>query len=239
MTTKAVVFDLFGTLIPVSAELYWTMLHTMADAVGAEGNRFAHAWVSSKRELESGKAGGLDSSVRYVSTRLGITPTSSSVNQAVDAWLETSRRRLAPSHRTLECLETLTRRGHRIGLLSNCAADIPYNWPGGELARLVTDAGFSWTLGLMKPDRDAYVSVCTAIGVAPEDCVFVGDGGDRELTGAREAGLRPVLLEHSTATELGSSPTELSAFGSHSEAGGWDGERIATLESLVDLLSQG
>ena len=48
MTTNAVVFDLFGTLIPVSAQLYSTMLHAMADDIGAERERFAQAWVSSK-----------------------------------------------------------------------------------------------------------------------------------------------------------------------------------------------
>ncbi len=239
MTTNTVVFDLFGTLIPISAHLYWTMLHAIADAVGAERDRFARAWVSSKGELESGKTGGLESSVRYVSAQLDITPTSSSVNQAVDAWLETSRRRLAPSHRTLECLEALIRRGHKIGLLSNCAADIPHNWPGVELARLVTYAGFSWTLGLMKPAKLAYTSVCAELGETPESCLFVGDGGDRELNGAREAGLRPVLLEYSAETDLGSRQVELSTFGSHSEAGDWTGERISTLESVAGLLSPG
>ena len=81
----------------------------------------------------------------------------------------------------------------------------------------------------MKPDRGAYLSVCAEMGVAPESCVFVGDGGDRELTGAGRAGLRPVLLEYSTDTGLGSSPVELSAFGSHSDAVDWTGERARRL----------
>ena len=48
-----------------------------------------------------------------------------------------------------------------------------------------------------------------------------------------------MLLEYSTDTGLGSSPVELSAFGSHSDAMDWGGERADALESAVGLLSQG
>ncbi|MCY4583736.1 MAG: HAD hydrolase-like protein [Chloroflexi bacterium] len=236
----AVVFDLFGTLVPISPHLYRAMLHTMADAIGGDRERFAQAWLSSKRDLETGNAGGLESSVRFVAVQVGLRPTSSSVNQAADAWLETSRLRLAPSDRTLGCLEMLRRRGHKIGLLTNCGADIPRTWPDGELASLVNYAGFSWKLGQMKPEEGAYLSVCAEMGAAPESCIFVGDGGDRELTGAGKAGLHPVLLEYSPETGLGSNPLELlSAFGSHSDALDWTGDRASDLESAAGLLSDG
>ena len=235
----AVVFDLFGTLVPISADSYRRMLHVMADAIGVEHERFAQAWVSSKRELETGRAGGLESSVGFVAAQLGVVPTSAAVALAVEAWLETSEQRLKPSARTRRCLETLRGHGRKIGLLTNCAADVPRTWPNGELASLVDYAGFSWKLGQMKPDRGAYLSVCAEMGVAPESCVFVGDGGDRELTGAGRAGLRPVLLEYSAGTGLGSSPVELSAFGSRSDAVDWAGERADALESAVGLLPQG
>ena len=62
-TKRAVVFDLFSTLVPISADSYRRMLHAMANAIGVEHERFAQAWVSSKRELETGRAGGLESSV--------------------------------------------------------------------------------------------------------------------------------------------------------------------------------
>ena len=209
----------------------------MTDAIGVEHERFAQAWVSSKRELETGRAGGLESSVGFVAAQLGVVPTSATAAQAVNTWLETSEQRLKPSARTLKCLETLRGHGRKIGLLTNCAADVPRTWPNGELASLVDYAGFSWKLGQMKPDRGAYLSVCAEMGVGPESCVFVGDGGDRELTGAGRAGLRPVLLEYSADTGLGSSPVELSAFGSHSDTMDWAGERASALESAVGLLS--
>ena len=238
-TKTAVVFDLFGTLVPISAHLYQAMLRAMASAVGADHDRFAQAWISSKWELETGYVGGLESSVQFVTAKLGVTPTLSSVHQAVSAWLETSRLRLAPSDRTLGCLETLHGNGRKIGLLTNCGADVPWNWPNGELASLVTYAGFSWQLGQMKPDANAYLSVCTGIEVAPGNCLFVGDGGDRELTGARRAGLHPVLLEYSAETGLGSNPQEMRTFGSHSDVADWTGERASTLESAVALLCNG
>lgn len=41
----------------------------------------------------------------------------------------------------------------------------------------------------MKPDPAIYLLACRRLGVAPEDCVFVGDGGDRELEGAAAVGM--------------------------------------------------
>ena len=190
-----------------------------------------------ERELETGYAGGLEPSVRFVAAKLGVTPTPSSVDEATDAWLEASRRWLAPSDRTIGCLESLRSHGCKIGLLSNCGANIPHAWPDGELASLVTYAGFSWNLGRMKPDLWAYLAVCVALEATPEDCLFVGDGGDRELTGARDAGLHPILLEFSPETGLGSNPLALKALGSDSDASDWTGERASTLESALGLSS--
>ena len=151
-TTTAVVFDPFGTLVPISADSYRRVLRVMADAIGVEHERFAQAWVSSKRELETGcRRTGIER--RFVAAQLGVVPTSAAAAQAVQAWLETSEQRLKPSARTLRCLGALRGHGRKIGRLTNCAADVPYTWPNGELASLVDYAGFSWKLGHMKPDR--------------------------------------------------------------------------------------
>ena len=42
---------------------------------------------------------------------------------------------------------------------------------------------------MLKPDPRIYQQVLQALGVSPEDTIFVGDGGSNELAGARRAGL--------------------------------------------------
>jgi len=39
-----------------------------------------------------------------------------------------------------------------------------------------------------------YRLACTGLAVTPAECLYVGDGGSGELTGAAAVGMRPVLL---------------------------------------------
>lgn len=53
----------------------------------------------------------------------------------------------------------------------------------------------SWSVGVLKPDPLIYRAALDALGVAPGEAAFVGDGRDHELLGARRLGLRAVLIE--------------------------------------------
>ncbi len=51
-----------------------------------------------------------------------------------------------------------------------------------------------YKLGVRKPDPRIYQHALAAIGVRPEDAIFVGDGGSDEHRGARAVGMRTVLV---------------------------------------------
>jgi putative hydrolase of the HAD superfamily len=44
-----------------------------------------------------------------------------------------------------------------------------------------------------------YAAITARLGVPPEDCRYVGDGGGRELTGARAAGMVQILVTNAAA----------------------------------------
>lgn len=46
-----------------------------------------------------------------------------------------------------------------------------------------------------KPDRRAYLAACSALGVAPEATLMVGDSLRHDVLGAQQAGLRALLLD--------------------------------------------
>jgi putative hydrolase of the HAD superfamily len=52
---------------------------------------------------------------------------------------------------------------------------------------------FSCDAGILKPDPRIYRLATDGLGLPPEQCLYVGDGGHRELRGAREAGLATAL----------------------------------------------
>jgi putative hydrolase of the HAD superfamily len=53
---------------------------------------------------------------------------------------------------------------------------------------------FSCEVKLKKPDRRIYELCAQRLGVEPDECLYVGNGGSDELAGARRAGMTPVLL---------------------------------------------
>ena len=53
---------------------------------------------------------------------------------------------------------------------------------------------FSCEVGLVKPEREIYECCLNRLGLAAKECVFVGDGGSGELTGARAVGLTTVFV---------------------------------------------
>ena len=74
---------------------------------------------------------------------------------------------------------------------------------------------------MKKPDPLIYQLTTKRLGVEPETCLYVGDGSSRELTGAVQVGMHPVLLNlskdnpdaHQIGREEWSGPTILSLLG--------------------------
>ena len=61
-----------------------------------------------------------------------------------------------------------------------------------ELAPLLDLIWLPSDAGVAKPDPAIFTSALRALGVTAERAVFVGDDAQRDLEGARSAGLRPV-----------------------------------------------
>lgn len=95
----------------------------------------------------------------------------------------------------VEVFHQLKSRDIKIGLISNAdCIDCKY-WGQSVFFPYFDDALFSCNVGLLKPDRKIYELAMRRLGVLPEQCLFVGDGGSNELYGAKEAGMGTVFSE--------------------------------------------
>lgn len=55
---------------------------------------------------------------------------------------------------------------------------------------------FSHRIGVRKPEPEIYQHILQLLGVAPGRCLYVDDGGDRSLWGAKQAGMITVRVKH-------------------------------------------
>jgi len=78
-------------------------------------------------------------------------------------------------------------------------------------------------IGIRKPDPRIYLACCEALGVEPHEAVFVGDGANDELDGARRVGMEAILIHRSGEGPL------------WPELHDWDGPRITSIPEVLEL----
>jgi putative hydrolase of the HAD superfamily len=95
-----------------------------------------------------------------------------------------------------EVLETLTRRGYRLGIITN--GSIRSQRAKVEclaIEKYLTSVVISEEAGIAKPDARVFQVAACEIGVEPCACLFVGDHPLNDVVGASNAGLTSVWLE--------------------------------------------
>jgi putative hydrolase of the HAD superfamily len=116
----------------------------------------------------------------------------------------------------------------KVGVISDCSEEVVAAWPDTPLAPLVHEAVLSAAVGRKKPDPAIYELACERLGVAPGRCLYVGDGGSRELSGAAAVGMEAVLLR---VPEDGGDD----AFRRDAEE--WEGGRVSALAEVLEMVA--
>ena len=224
----AVVFDLFSTLtVPVDAAEFTSSRRAMAMAVGVDPDAFAQGWSRSWRERYDGTYPTIHACVRRVCIAMGARVDATAIGRAAQIRIESERRTLRPRADAVDTLNRLRALGLQTALISNCSPEVPALWMTTPLVQAIDEPLFSCVEGLIKPGPAIYLRACERLGVDARDCVYVGDGGSQELTGAERVGMRAVLIR-----------TPHDRAGSHgSERDTWQGEAIEDLGELPGLIA--
>jgi HAD superfamily hydrolase (TIGR01509 family) len=205
---KAVVFDLFETLIDYDETRSRAFTSAAADLLRRDREEFDRLWQEGRPVRDTGPL------APYL-TSLELDDDAAS--RLVELRRETTRALLRePRDGVVDTLRELRRRGIRTGLITVCSEDTVDVWPESPFAGLFDAEVFSCEVGMCKPDPRIYARACDQLGVDPCDAMFVGDGANDELAGAERAGLRAVLI--GDAIE------------------GWSGARIARIPEVLDLI---
>jgi putative hydrolase of the HAD superfamily len=189
---RAVLFDFFGTLTraiqrgPAHADV--------ARSLGCDPAEFVAVLDHTFRFRSTGALGSAEESLRWVCKQLGARPAPTELRAACAARVSALRAdtRLRPD--ATSALWALHQRGLRVGLVSDCGYELPGFLPAMPIAPLLDATVFSVHIGVCKPHEAMYLAACVRLGVQPWQCLYIGDGGSRELTGAEEVGMTAVRL---------------------------------------------
>lgn len=217
-------FDLFNTLIPGGGPTERDAVsHAMAGDLGLDPVAFARLYNATYDERARGRLGDLHETIRALAKSLGTQPSDEQVAAAAQRRLDFTLS-LHGATWALPALKALRTAGYRLGLVSDCTAETPMLWSESPLAAYLEVMSFSCATGIRKPAAEAYRVATDGLGVEPDECLYVGDGGSGELTGARALGMRAVRYQPEAEPEEVIDGEE------------WDGETVADLGELVGLL---
>ncbi len=220
---SAVVFDFFGTLTPVSPSEAWASnAERLADVLDVPAASLVRVLDDSFPERISGALGDVRQTMQALAERLGVRLTSAQLEKAarVRRTVQESMFTLRPE--ALAVIRGIRAKGLRTGLVSDCTSELPDAWHRLPLAGVIDVPVFSCVEGTRKPDPRLFLKVAAGLWAEPAQCVYVGDGGGQELTGASAVGMRAVLLAGPDWHEHGDRRREP----------GWTGPRIASLPEL-------
>ena len=228
MRFAAVIFDLFGTLVDLFPyQEYQRELCAMARVLCAPPEEFARLWRDTWEERATGVLPTEEAIIERLCHSLGLETTAAQVAAAAKIRLALTQRNLTPRRDAVATLEWLKTSGVKTGLISDCTCEVSLLWPATLFARLIETPVFSCAVGLKKPDPRIYGIACERLGVPATDCLYVGDGSSRELTGAAAVGMHPVLIRV---------PYEDTHEAHRYEAEDWEGPTIRALSDVRGLM---
>jgi putative hydrolase of the HAD superfamily len=195
MKLKAIIFDFFGTLVDnFSSREHERALLEMAKALSTPQHDFVRMWTETLPSRATGVFPNIEANIEYICRSLHCPVTHDRIEAALRIRSRFYRRALTPRRGALTTLARLRMENYKIGLITDCSCELPNAWSSTPFAPLIDAAVFSCQVGMRKPDPRIYRFAYTRLGVAPGDCLYVGDGSSRELTGALAVGMHPLLI---------------------------------------------
>jgi putative hydrolase of the HAD superfamily len=207
-----VILDLDDTLIDytgAASSCWQTICDETAPSIGAVGAQL-HAAVMDTRtwywaDLERnrlGRANPVEASRQIVTLafeRLGII-AGEHVEMMALAYQQRRRELVTIFPESVEVVETLRARGHRLAMITNGATATQRDKiERFDLGRLFDHLLVEGEFGIGKPDARVYQHVLGELGVSADQAVMVGDDLERDVAGPQRAGMLGVWIDRAGA----------------------------------------
>lgn len=213
--TRAVVFDLWQTLVPLTAQVKDQAFVDTAQALGVEPSALRPLWSETRVRRETTN---LADYLVELGRRLGAGWTDADLTRAMNARKHNHGKGFADIRpETVDTVRALRQQGFQIAVVSNCSSDVRDMLAESPLYPHLDEVVLSAEAGIMKPDPRIFRRAAERLGVDPGECLYVGDGMDHELDGASSTGMTAVLVDLGDGVD-------------------WAGQRVTSVRDIPDLV---
>jgi len=185
-----IIFDLFFTLFTLDYSYSDKEYEFYALGISKEEWEIRNNKTYEERAL--GKNATPYEMMEYILNGLNVPKMK--IQKAVEIRKQRIRKGLSTIEaRSLDHIRTLKNSGYRVGLISNVDILDKVVLEEFNLEKHFTSVIFSYNERVAKPDKEIYLKMAEKLHTRPERCLFVGDGGSKELFGAKNVGMKTVL----------------------------------------------
>ncbi len=195
---KAVMFDLIDTLTVCVHREYKANHRSYAKDLQVDRDRFDKVWEDSRAFAQRGGFKNTQERMAWVIRELGLQPSPALIAKFAEReeqyWVQNVK--WLPDARVV--LQKLRTKGIKMAILANGPSALKGLDRSLGLSKLVDTYLLSCDSSFLKPEKEFYFDALNHLGIRREEashCLFVGDGTDKELNGARECGLYAVRLK--------------------------------------------
>ena len=192
---RAVLFDLYDTLLYLNSSIVTETRRQLAVRAGVDPDAWGALWRDNIQDRMLGRLGGLEDEIRTMLQQLGAAPPAELVTELAETetagWIGAVT--LYPE--TVPTLAALRERGLLLGLISNCSAQAGAVLERIGLAQYFDGIVLSCDVGAVKPDPAIFEHAIQQLRVAPGESMFVADGAFTELDAAKRFGMVAVKIE--------------------------------------------
>ncbi len=193
-------FDLFDTLCTVNEPVYYAGKKRAAEAAGLSYDDFMKAWKETGPAASVGQLRDPYARAKAALESLGVADRTK-IAKVAELDIETIKQCVFFYEGAEAALSSLRAKGFKLGLISNATATTAFVVQPLGLREKLDLLVFSYEAKAVKPDLAIFVLALERSGCGGSEALFIGDGANRELDGARDAGLATLRIDHPMKAE--------------------------------------
>ena len=187
---KAVIFDMYETLITLFESPFYFGTQMALDA-GIGEEKFQEIWRTAEEDRTIGKI-TLEQILEKI-LKANDCYSETKMNLLVNRRIRNREEAFEHLHKDIiPMLRALKKKGVLIGLISNCFSEEAMIIKKSVLYPYFDAVCLSFDEGLQKPDPAIFNRCLEKLNVQAGDCLYVGDGGSKELETAEMVGMKAV-----------------------------------------------
>ena len=193
MRYSLIIFDLYNTLVLENPKN--PFYKRVTEDLAIDHDRFWPEYRALGSATMRGELFSMADRIAAACDRSGQKVERAAVQKCVNRLMPIFYDNVEPYNDTEATLDGLAEKDVPLALLSNASSYTEKVLDKFALRKYFAGTILSYHVRTMKPDPDIYNKMIGLMAVSPSQCLFVGDGADDELLGAKNVGMTTVLVD--------------------------------------------